>query len=149
MAKILVQIVFVFLSFNIAYSQSDTVPEIKLGHKISPYPPLYVLDGLKISQEKFAELQITKQCIKKIKVNEDYNFCDSTQKFSGIITVYSKLLIVLNDKLLLDSKDKIETLSKLKQDEVVSLNMLNKREASDKYGKNGKFGALIIKTRLK
>jgi hypothetical protein len=146
MTKILVQTVFFFLTFNIAYSQYDAVSNIKIGHEISPYPPLYILDGLKISQEKFSRLKIDKNCIRKIKVNEGYSYSDSTQKFNGLITVYSKLLVVLNDKSLFDSKDKIESLSKLKEDDVISLRMLNKQEALEIYGKYGKYGALIIKT---
>lgn len=148
--KVKISFLILFFSSITLYAQDVNSLKGKTGPTIiatkgnDQYPPLYVLDGLRISQEKFAELKIDKHCIKKIKVSED---CDSTQKFNGIITVYSKLLIVLNDKSLFNSNDKIEALSKLKQDEVLSFRMLDKQEALNKYGKYGKFGALIIKTK--
>lgn len=147
MTRAFIQILFFILPFNMAYSQLDTIYNAHLSHDTSPYPPLYVIDGLRISQEKFAELKIDKHCIKRIKVEEENKQCDSTQNFSGIIRVYSKMLIVLNDSLLADSNDKIETLSNIKRDAILSINKIDKQEALSKYGKIGKHGALIIRTK--
>lgn len=96
MTKIFIQLILFFFTFNLSYSQ-DTVYNIKLGHKLSEYPPLYILDGLRISQEKFAELKISQNSIKRIKLDEDFSFSDSVKTYKGSITVCTKILIVLND----------------------------------------------------
>jgi len=147
MAKIYLLLILLFLSFNIAYNQQDTISSIKLGHKVSEYPPLYIFDGLKIDQDKFIELKIDKSCIKRIKIDENYSFSDNTKAYKGSITIYSKMLVVLNDKLFFNSKDKKAMLSQVKQEEISLITALSKEEAHKKYGKAGKNGALIIKTK--
>lgn len=147
MTRFLTQLLLILLAFNTAYSQQDTAHKIRPGHNVSKYPPLYILDGLKISQERFAELKIDECCIRRIRTDEDFSICDSTSKFKGSITIYTKLLIVLNDTLLRNAKDKQELLSKLKQDNVSFLEKVDKEEAIIKYGKDGKCGVLIIKTK--
>lgn len=147
MKKELMIILLAFFTLNLVRSQTETIPQLKFGPDVSKYPPLYFLDGFKISQKQFAELNIDKLCIKKIKVDENYSSSDSTSTFKGAVFISSKLLVVLNDKNLFNIKDKYKHLSKLEQGEILSFIFIDKNEASNKYGKLGKYGALIIKTK--
>lgn len=146
MIKKLAQLIFFILSFNVVYGQSDTI-HIKLRHTPLPYPPLVILDGLEISQKNLAEFMLDEHCFKKIKRINDYCSSDTTLKYCGAVSIQSKLLIVINDRLLCDRKEKTETLSKIKQSDVLEYKMLNKQEALEKFGKCGKFGALMVKTK--
>ncbi len=145
MIKRFVQLLFIILSFNVVYGQSDTL-RIRLGHTTLPYSPLVLLDGLEISQEKLVEINLDEHCIKKVKLINDYCSSDTNLKYCGAVSIQSKLLIVLNDRLLYDRKEKTETLSKIKQSDVLEYKMLSKQEALEKYGKRGKFGALVLNT---
>ncbi len=145
MIKRFVQLLFIILSFNVVYGQSDTL-HIRLGHTTLPYSPLVLLDGLEISQKKLVEFNLDEHCIKKVKLINDYCSSDTNLKYCGAVSIQSKLLIVLNDRLLYSRQEKTETLSKIKQSDVLEYKMLSKQEALEKYGKRGKFGALVIKT---
>lgn len=145
MIKRFVQLLFIILSFNVVYGQSDTI-HIKLGHTPLPYSPLVLLDGLEISQKNLAEFMLDEHCFKKIKRINDYCSSDTTLKYCGAVSIQSKLLIVLNDRLLYDRKEKTEALSKIKQSDVLEYKMLSQQDALEKYGKRGKFGALVVKT---
>ncbi len=145
MIKRFVQLLFIILSFNVVYGQSDTI-HIKLRPTPLPYPPLVLLDGLEISQKKLAEFMLDEHCFKKFKRINDYCSSDTTLKYCGAVSIQSKLLIVLNDRLLYDRKEKTETLSKIKQSDVLEYKMLSQQDALEKYGKRGKFGALVLNT---
>lgn len=145
MIKRFVQLLFIILSFNVVYGQSDTL-HIRLGHTTLPYSPLVLLDGLEISQKKLVEFNLDEHCIKKVKLINDYCSSDTNLKYCGAVSIQSELLIVLNDRLLYDRKEKTETLSKIKQSDVLEYKMLSKQEALGKYGKRGKFGALVLNT---
>lgn len=144
MTNKLALIVLIIFASNMSYGQSITISQDKIGPKLSAYPPLYILDGLKMSQERFAQLKLTEQSIKRINVDERPCIRDSVHCYCGVITIKSKLLIVLNDRLLTESKDKEETLSKINTTDILSVRLLDKKEALSKYGKNGQYGALII-----
>lgn len=125
----------------------DTTRFVKIGSKKSSLPPLIILDGLKISQDTVIRFNLFKLgCIRKIKVINDYEF-DTTNKYSGAVKIYTKILFVLNDSLLKRKREKITALSKIKQEEIKSIKKINPEKAMKKYGKAGKHGAIIIKTK--
>lgn len=111
------------------------------SHNELPYPPLIILDGLEISPEEIAEWGIEKQVIKRIKYETT---SDSSRGYCGIIRLYSKMLIALNDSLLVNSKEKVDSLSKIKREAISSIKMIDRQEAVRRYGRKGKYGALLI-----
>ena len=145
MIRKLIYTFFIILSLNVAYSQSDTTHYL-LGHTKLPGKPLFVIDGLRASSEQIAGLEFDKHCVKRMKTDAFYFYTDSVSSFFGCITIYTKLLIILNDRLLFGKNEKIETLSNEKREDIISINKIDKQEAFSKYGKKGKHGALIIKT---
>ena len=57
-----------------------------------------------------------------------------------------KLLIILND-LVLENKNKEKILLQVKEEDITFLGFLEKDDTINEYGKKGKHGALIIKTK--
>ena len=114
------------------------------SHNESPYPPLIVLDGLEITREEIEEWGIEKKVIKRIKLDLESEEC--SRGYCGIIRLYSKMLISLDGSLLVNSKEKEDSLSKIKREDISLIKMIDKQEAVRQYGKKGKYGALLIQT---
>lgn len=137
MKKPIIVLIALFLLVPV---QAQTI-NLSDSHNKLPYPPLYILDGLEISSEEFVEWNLDIQCVRKIKLETT-----ETRRHCGIVHVYTRLLIVFNDRVLDTRKDRIKTLSNLERDSI-SIKKIDKQEAVNIYGKKGKYGALIIKTK--
>jgi hypothetical protein len=67
-------------------------------------------------------------------------------KEEAIFTATTRLLIVFDGKLLLTQKEKCDGLSFIDQNNIETIERINKKEAIELYGKKGKYGALKITT---
>ncbi len=153
---------YLFLYCISLYSQEDTIYKnkiitsnnknidttIMIGPGLSSlHEPLYIVDGLKIDNEKFAEIQLCRNKVKKIRIDKEYVLTTSDKVYFGAIRIYTKILFIFNDSLLEHKREKIKVLSKVKQEEIKSIKKIDADKAIEKYGKAGKHGAIIIKTR--
>jgi hypothetical protein len=98
-------------------------------------PPVYVLDFVQVDSVILVSLEIERKDIKQIKTNGD------------TILVSTKLLAVLNGKILDDRDEKRECLSGIDKCDIKSIVKLDKAEAVKEYGKRGKKGVLLINTK--
>jgi hypothetical protein len=60
------------------------------------------------------------------------------------LVITTKLLIVLDDQLLSTKKEKKMALPFVDRDKIKSITKIDKNESIRRYGKKGKYGALII-----
>lgn len=137
------KLLFVFITFCLLAPVRAQTISLSKSHNELPFPPLIVLDGLEISPEDIEEWGIEKHVIKRVKYETT---SDGSRGYCGIIRLYSKFLIVLDDELLGNTKEKVNTLSNIKRESISSIKMIDKQEAVRKFGKKGKHGALLIQT---
>lgn len=123
------------LFFGISLNSQTVIPIYGHG-KVNPEFPVYVVDNLVINRKLVSSILIERQDIKQVKVLARDNR----------IVFTTKLLFVLNGKMLLGHKEK-EVLSTVNQDNIVSIYRLNSIDAKKLYGKKGKRGAIILMTK--
>lgn len=99
-------------------------------------PPVYVLDFVQVDSAMLFSIEIERKDIKHIKTKGD------------TILVSTKLLAVLDGKVLDDRDEKKECLSGIDKKDLKSIVKLDKTKAVKKYGKKGKKGVLLINTKL-
>ena len=134
---------FVFITYCLLVPVPAQTSNLSKSHNVSPYPPLIVLDGLEITREEIEEWGIEKKVIKRIKLDSE---SECSGRYCGIIRLYSKMLISLDGSLLVNSKEKEDSLSKIKREDISLIKMIDKQEAVRQYGKKGKYGHYRIKT---
>ena len=108
--------------------------QIKLarGHNPTKGRIGYIVDFLNLDSQLVQSIGFKRYDIKSAKVR------DST------IVVTTKLLIVLNGKLLATKQEKKFNLARLNKISILSILKLEKEEAEKYYGKKGKRGALVV-----
>ena len=125
---------FFLLVLNVSYGQQEKISRLSYP-EILNIPVIYIIDGLKISKEKFIELKLPIYTLRKLTVD----------KKRSEVKIKSKLLIVHNE-IKLDRKNKT-LLSQINEEDITVIRFIERENAINEYGKKGRHGALIIKTK--
>ncbi|MDR0828967.1 MAG: hypothetical protein LBN95_02500 [Prevotellaceae bacterium] len=141
MKKILLCCLFISIT-NISFCQNDSV--IAVGLTPSEFAPLCFVDGLKLDTLNIVNLDLQKYCVKKIKLNSDFESKDSIIKYSGKIEIFTKCLLDLDGILINNSRDKIKILYTVQSKDIKNISFIKKENAILLYGKKGKFGVIKI-----
>lgn len=97
----------------------------------------YVIDYLKIDSVSFFSIGLQKSDIKKT----------HTEAYESIITITTNLAIVLNGELLSTTKEKKSKLSTISSENIESITKIDKEQSIKTYGRKGKNGVLVIKSK--
>ncbi len=116
--------------------QAQTINLAK-SHNPSKEPISYVVDFLQLDSVLISSIEFQRNDIK------------GTKTEGSKIIVTTRLLVVLDGALLLTQKEKKENLSVINKEIIESIVRIDKEKASELYGKKGKSGALLIKTKNK
>jgi hypothetical protein len=111
--------------------------------------PIILLDGLILSKIDYLKLNIDESYSKKFKIKalsekeakKEYGITNK----DGIVEIKTNLLYVLDNEYLTSESEK--KLSKLTQGNILDMKVLKKEDAIKEYGKFGRNGAFIIKTK--
>ena len=126
-------------------SQSNN-PLIKLGHNLCETSPIFLLDGLKMDSTSFFKLTLTNDQIEDVipvtseNKKKKYNFVNKC----GVIEIYTKILVILNGKKLKSRNEKWLNLEEVPLNSKPKIVQINSYEALDHYGKEGKYGVILI-----
>jgi hypothetical protein len=131
----------------VASAQQEDYIELHLRHN-EYSAPLYVLDGLQLSQTSFSQLHLNKKNIKKVYI---LNSRESVSKYgktgnNGAIEIHSKMVIVLNGLPLRTQREKEKLLSNTDPDKIVSIVKNSHRDGIKKYNGKDKYGVIEITT---
>ena len=107
------------------------------SHNSTNKPISYIVDYLRIDSTTFFFIGFQKSDIKKVRTNVQ----------EGVIVVTTNLAVVLNSKLLSTTKEKKSQLSTINLDNIESIMKIEKEQSTELYGKKGKNGVLVIKTK--
>ena len=111
--------------------------------------PIISMDGLILSKTDYQNLKIDESYSKKFKIKV-LSEKEAKRKYKitnkdGVVEIKTNLLYVLNGECL--TSKNISVLSKVTQTDILDIKLLKKDDAIKKYGKSGRNGALIIKTK--
>lgn len=123
-------IVLSLIGFTNVWSQNI---DLSKSHSLIK-SPVYVLDLVHVDSTMFFSIEIEHKDVKQINTKGD------------TILISTKLLAILNGKILDDRNEKREYLSSITKCDIESIIKLDKVEAVRKYGKQGKKGILLINT---
>jgi hypothetical protein len=126
---------FIFLIFSVfiqVYAQTINLSE---SHNPSKEPVTYVVDFLQLDHALISDINFQRHDIVRSKTE------------GSKIIVTTKLLIVLDGKLLSTQNEKKQMLSTIDTKRIESVTKVDKEKAFELYGKKGKNGALIVKTK--
>lgn len=151
-----IKIIFFFLSLSsiMLYAQEENSLKGKTGPIIiatKGSDPIISLDGLILSKIDYLNLNIDESYSNKFKIKA-LSEKEAKRKYritnkDGVVEIKTNLLYVLNDECLTSESNTI--LSKVTQADILDIKMLKKDDAIKEYGKLGRNGALIIKTKNK
>jgi len=137
------------ISSNNLMNRKDTIPSGN-SKAASSKTPLYVLDGKIISEVEMKK--IDPNTIQSMTVLKDKNATDKygNKGENGVVEIISKSnntdlsqpLYVLDEKIIQKSEA-----DKLDPNTITEINVLKDKQATDKYGENGKNGVVEIKTK--
>ncbi len=129
------KILFILSIYSLIFQLQAQTINMAISHNPSKEPVCYVVDFLHIERAQLLSIGFQRKDIK------------STKTEGSTIIVTTRLLVVLDGKMLLNRKDKKEKLSTIKKECIESIVKINREKAIELYGKKGKNGALQIKTR--
>ena len=98
----------------------------------------YIVDFIRLDSAIFFSIEMHGADIKKVRTCK--------QGTEIIIIISTRLLVVFNGELLSSKKEKSK-LSTVNYKDIESIKKIEKNESIELYGKKGKNGALIIKTK--
>ncbi len=127
----------IIISYFYSYSQKDSLIHFRCDTR--PVKS-YSISGLYLSREYVDSLDVP---IDKIKISR-YKI------FKGSDTVYAKTkaIVLLNRELIVKKRIKIDLLSQIKEQEIKSIEFLDKKEARKRFGWwRGRYGTIIIETK--
>jgi hypothetical protein len=117
------------------YIEAQTTSVRICGPTKNAVPVRYRVDFLQLDSLLLSSMELKRQDITSAKAK------DST------IVWTTRLLIVLDGKLLSDQKAKQKNLSVINKVNIESIVRINKKKAIELYGKKGKNGALLIRSK--
>lgn len=132
--KKIVLILSIFCLFT--QIQAQTI-DLAKSHNPSKEPISYVVDFLQLDSLLISSIEFQRNDIK------------GTKTEGSKIIVTTRLLVVLDGVLLSTQKEKKGNLSVINKEIIESIERIDKGKAFELYGKKGKNGALLIKTKNK
>ncbi|MBW6498326.1 MAG: hypothetical protein K0B09_08065 [Bacteroidales bacterium] len=114
--------------------QAQTI-NLSKSHIPSNEPVSYVVDFLRLDSLLISSIEFQRNDIKDIRTE------------SSEIIVKTRLWVVLDGVFLSTQKEKKEKLSVINKEIIESIERIDKIKASELFGKKGKNGALLIKTK--
>jgi len=126
---------FIFLIYSIFIQVHAQTINLSESHNPSKEPITYVVDFLQLDHTLASSINFQR-----------HDIVSSKTEGSKII-VTTKLLIVLDGKLLSTQNEKREILATIDTKRIESITKVDKEKAFELYGKKGKNGALIVKTK--
>jgi hypothetical protein len=116
--------------------QAQTINLAK-SHNPSKEPISYVVDFLQLDSVLISSIEFQRNDIK------------GTKTEGSKIIATTRLLVVLDGMLLLTQKEKKENLSVINKEIIESIERIDEEKSSELYGKKGKNGALLIRTKYR
>ncbi|MDR1003459.1 MAG: hypothetical protein LBL97_00405 [Prevotellaceae bacterium] len=117
-------------------------------------PLLTIVDGLRLNGdflrilalniEEVRSVVIDGEKVMSAKIDASATYEEDGVRYQGVVSFKTKLLFVVNGKLLHKQRDKQAVLSKIKQREIVALQRISAADASQRWGRAGRYGAVII-----
>ena len=126
---------FIFLIYSLSMQVQAQTIDLSKSHNPSKEPVSYIVDFLQLDHTLISSINFQRHDIVRSKAE------------GSKIIVTTKLLNVLDGKLLSTQNEKKEMLSTIDTKRIESIVKVDKERASEMYGKKGKNGALIIKTK--
>ena len=122
-------------SLRIKHIISDSTLTIHLNKcYVESKIPKLLIDWLEVDREAIKIFDIKKNQIKKVVIED------------GVGNVKTKLIIIINDTILVSPKEKKEKLSNLSKSSIKFINFLNSEVAIKLYGRKGRNGAIVVET---
>jgi hypothetical protein len=140
------------------YGQKEAEQSLlgKTGPELISYDtinqPIILLDGLMITYKEYISLQFTNREKRNFKIQKkdyketDNKFCKKEKK--SVLLIYTKFLFVIDDKLLKTYNEKIKVLSSIEGKDTFMIKKIEKKEAINRFGKCGKYGAIEVKSNV-
>ena len=129
------QILFCLYFFTSLNAQKDI--NLSKSHNPANCKMEYIIDNIHLDSISFSKFQLRKKDIVRLTVNAK----------NCKIIYYTKLLIVFDDALLFSDSDKKRILYNVNYNTIKSIERIDIHKSKTIYGKWGKNGTIIIKTR--
>lgn len=126
---------FIFLIYSLSMQIQAQTINLSKSHNPSKEPVSYIVDFLQLDYMLISSINFQRHDIVRSK----------TEGSKVIVT--TKLLIVFDGKLLSTQSEKKKILSTIDTKRIESIAKVDKEKAFELYGKKGKNGALIVKTK--
>jgi len=126
---------FIFLIYSLSMQIQAQTINLSKSHNPSKEPVSYIVDFLQLDHMLISSINFQRHDIVRSK----------TEGSKVIVT--TKLLIVFDGKLLSTQNEKKKILSTIDTKRIESITKVDKEKALELYGKKGKNGALIVKTK--
>ncbi|MBE6312768.1 MAG: hypothetical protein E7076_06405 [Bacteroidales bacterium] len=148
-----------FIFWVCVFVANANAQEIRLVCGIRPTKVEYYVDGLQMDSVDFFKLKLNKKEITRfktvtipkkifpnkigypIKLKKDY------YTWWLMICISTNMSVSLNSTVLSTKSEKEDVLSRIKKEDVISIEKLTKEQAVPIYGKKGRRGMLIIETK--
>jgi len=126
---------FIFLIYSIFVQVHAQTINLSESHNPSKESITYIVDFLQLDHALISSINFQRHDIVRSKTE------------GSKIIVTTKLLIVFDEKLLSTQNEKKEMLATIDTKRIESITKVDKGKAFELYGKRGKNGALIVKTK--